>query len=670
MYLRTLSWSVVSSKYTDVPPAIQIFCVDENGRSVYVRFPALSTYIMEFKNDINEEIINVLQPQNIYYSAVNEQAIELRSPSFKQYDSIKDKISAFEKDPQGLLASFWESKNIKPYSWIYVEQYQLLTKKVSKCDVEIKTQEEFVFATEDDYPIITKKLFWDIEVYSPDRNFTDATNLAHEIFMISAVSLINNVIQPYILTTKNTDTFSEAIFQIYATEKELLERFFQLWDKVDRCITYNGDSYDIPYILDRAKLLKVNIGSLGKLLLPSSVIRAQHPSPLGYEWDKTVISTGTEKLDLINYFRRFHPGEENYKLETIGSAYIGEGKSGLEIEDMFKIIESNDSKRMKEVAWYSYQDSVLLYDLWNKLNLEDHIEELCNDIGCTSEELLRLTEKELLTRLFYFVDFGIVTYGKINLDKIDYYKSFELKVYHNIFVYNYDELFDSALSINNSDYDTLLRDRIKYLPTEMKAMAFYSNYVSDDIKMEFQKQMKNIKSIAITKQHLFTLTSHDNLTLINKYDYLFVITQSSTISVQNNVIKRKGLHKICRPKFDYARIAVDDYINDYINNKKVIGRRVTVKDLEKLDINLFIVTDKVKPLSSYKDKSNIKYKLAETVEGDFENTTITTWIRVKYYHTKEGVKLVKPGIEYQLDYQYYVKELNDNYKTLDNVAKR
>lgn len=668
MYLRTLSWSVVSSKNTNILPSIQIFCIDKEGQSVYVRLQALSTYIIEFKEDINEDsVMETLQPSTIAYSAVNDYAMELRSPTFEYYEKLQDKIKAFEKDPQGLLASFWEARQIKPYSWIYIEKYESLTKKVSKCDIEIRTYEEFVFNSDKIYQIMTKKLFWDIEVYSPDRNFTDANNPTHEIFMISAVSIINNVSKAYILTTKNTDTFPEAIFKIFNNEKELLEGFFELWNNVDRCVTYNGDSYDIPYVLDRAKLYKISLPSLGKLLIPSSIIRLSHPSALGYEWDKTIVSPGTEKLDLISYFRRFHPGEENYKLETIGSAYIGEGKSGLEIEDMFKIIESNDSNKMREVSWYSYKDSILLYDLWNKLDLENYIEDLCNDISCTTEELLRLTEKELLTRLFYFVDYGIITYGKIIIEDIKYYKPFDTKVYKDVYVNNYDELFDLALNIGDSEYFTEIRERIKYLPIDMKAMAFYSNYVTDDIRLEFENKIKEIKSIAITKQHIYTHTIIDNLILINKYDYLFVISQSSMIFIKNNIISRKGLHKICRPKFDYARIAVDSYILDYIDNKKVSGRRVKVKDLEKIDKNLFIITDKVKPLSSYKDKNNIKYRIAETVEDN----VITTWIKVKYLHTKEGIKIVKNDtVNYEIDFQYYVKEINDNYKTLDSIVKK
>ena len=208
-----------------------------------------------------------------------------------------------------------------------------ITKKYTNCDIEIKTSEEFVHKFSSDVKISTNKLFWDIEVISPDRNFTDATNPTHEIFMISAISEIDNNVVAYILTTKNTDDFPEATFKKYETEKELIIGFFDLWRKInpDRCMHYNGDSYDMPYILKRAKLLDIKILSLSKLLSPSIVISQLHPSPIGIQRDETIISPGVEKLDLITYLRRFYPGNTNYRLETTGILYLGEGKSGLEI---------------------------------------------------------------------------------------------------------------------------------------------------------------------------------------------------------------------------------------------------------------------------------------------------------------------------------------------------
>jgi len=49
------------------------------------------------------------------------------------------------------------------------------------------------------HAIVVNKLFFDIEVFSPDGSFTDAENPTHEIFMISAIAEINNKVTTYII---------------------------------------------------------------------------------------------------------------------------------------------------------------------------------------------------------------------------------------------------------------------------------------------------------------------------------------------------------------------------------------------------------------------------------------------------------------------------------------
>jgi len=682
MYLRTLSWSSVSSKTNiHIDPIIQIFCKDLNNNSVYVKLKANSTIIIEFENDIIEDdlidIYESYQPISAYASLISNKCIAMRNPKFKNYQNLKKEIIGFEQDPDGLLSSFWKARNITPYQWIYIEKYEYLNKKNTYCDIEIKTSEEFIYNVSNDlqkFPIIsTNKLFFDIEVISPDRNFTDAKILTHEIFMISVITEINNKSKSYILTTKNTNFFSEANFEKYDTEKDLIIGFFDLWREVnpDRCINYNGDSYDMPYILDRAKLHKISIPSLSKLISSSIITTVLHQSPIGIERVKSIISPGTEKLDLVKYFRKFYPGNENYKLETIGKLYLGEGKSGLEIEEMFKIVESNDPEKMKIVSWYSYKDSILLYDLWKKMDIEIKIENICNDIYCTSEELLRLSDKELITRMFHHTDIGTIMLGKINIDNISYLKSFKQGVYKNVYVNKYDELFDIALNMNttNSDYLDIIIDNIKYLPSYMKAIIIYSNYVPLDIRNYFEELINNIRDVIAIDNNFIYTKIHDikNLSLVNVYDYLFVISQSSIIYYKNDIFIRIGLHNITRPKYEYIKMIVDSYLLDYIAGKKVTNRKITIQDLSKIDKNLFVVKTKIKPLSSYKDKRLIKYKISQSL-SDIE---IKTWINVKYVYIINGFKIINDNIDENLvlDYKKYMKDINDLYKTLDMMIK-
>lgn len=681
MYLRTISWSVVSSKNNIyVNPAIQIFCIDVNGSSCYVRLEAVSTVLLEFKDVITEDdlknINDEYQPKDSSLSLTNDYAISLRGVNIN-----KLKYTDYLKDSQGLLSSFWEARNIKPYSWIYIKEYEFLTNKYTIMDIELLTKEEFIYPVEEieKFDFSTRKLFFDIEVISHDRNFTDAKVLSHEIFMISVVSEINNVMSTYILITKNTDTFKEAEFLIYKTEKDMIIGFFDLWREInpDRTINYNGDSYDMPYILKRCKLLKITVPSLSKLLSPSIVMNMKHPSPVGYEWSKTILSPGVEKLDLITYFRRFYPGNVNYRLETTGKLYIDEGKSGLEIEEMFRIIESNDPVQTKKVSWYSYKDSILLYNLWNKLDIENKIEDLCNDIYCTIEELLRLDEEILISRMFYHIDYSTSLIGKMGISDIKFLKPFDIKSYKNLYYYKYDEIFNIALSILNEieqyeEYLDKIIDRIKYLPTYMKAMVIYSNYLPSQIQNNFEELLDGFEDIiAIDGNYIYSSNPNiEELILIGKYDNLFVLTKSSMIQYNDGVFTRIGLHKICRPKYEYMKIAVDSYLLDYINGKKIIGQRTTVKELSKMDKNLFIINTKVKPLYSYKDKNGIKHKMAKELTDN--DVIVTSWISIKYVYSDDEFTIINKDSnidKISLDYKKYSDELNEIYKTLDKIIK-
>jgi hypothetical protein len=183
-----LSWSSVSSKNNiHIEPVIQIFCKDIDNKNVYVRLGALSTILVEFVNNITDddlvEIFHVYRPKYAASSIINS-SISMRGATIDNYEDYDKELSEFEQDPEGLLSSFWKARNIKVYGWIYVEKYEILKRKYTKCDIEIKTSEEFVYPYVNDLKISTNKLFWYIETISPDRNFTDTENINHEILLI------------------------------------------------------------------------------------------------------------------------------------------------------------------------------------------------------------------------------------------------------------------------------------------------------------------------------------------------------------------------------------------------------------------------------------------------------------------------------------------------------
>jgi DNA polymerase elongation subunit (family B) len=107
-------------------------------------------------------------------------------------------------------------------------------------------------------------LFFDIEVSKGDGYSTpwDADNEVTAITLYDNISKDWNVLlldKEHLTKNKKTDKY---IFEAFSTEKDLLNRFFQLYLEIspDILTGWNIDGFDVPYIYHRTKkLLGANV---------------------------------------------------------------------------------------------------------------------------------------------------------------------------------------------------------------------------------------------------------------------------------------------------------------------------------------------------------------------------------------------------------------------------
>ncbi len=130
-------------------------------------------------------------------------------------------------------------------------------------------------------------------------------------------------------------------YYIFDNEKDLLIKFWQIVDKYEKFVTYNGESFDFPYLVIRSGINRVKI--------PFEVKKYGN----------------SNHIDLMNKLSQNHRG---YKLEFICKAFgvknpKAEGVHGGDVSKLYK------AKKYKKIADYVSRDVVAtneVYKIWKE----------------------------------------------------------------------------------------------------------------------------------------------------------------------------------------------------------------------------------------------------------------------------------------------------------------
>ncbi len=143
--------------------------------------------------------------------------------------------------------------------------------------------------------------------------------------------------------------------EVVSSEREMIKRFVQIVREKDPdvLITYNGDNFDLPYLIKRAQ-------KLGLRLFISR--DKEHPEPkIQRMGDRFAVEIkGRIHFDLFPVVRRTI-NLPTYTLEAVYEAVLGKKKTKLEAAEITAIWESEEG--MKELAKYSMEDAKATYEL-------------------------------------------------------------------------------------------------------------------------------------------------------------------------------------------------------------------------------------------------------------------------------------------------------------------
>lgn len=170
-------------------------------------------------------------------------------------------------------------------------------------------------------------------------------------------------------------------YKQFPDEKTMLKHFLKVWRTLDLDIVYgwNTDQYDIPYIVNRLKIL---FGEQG----------AKNLSPWGYIRDVKVNFRGTQiptyemvgitSLDYIDLYRRYMPKGESDSLKWVAQEYLGETKK--EYDGTLAEFYEKDFQGFID---YNIQDVILVEKLDKKFQLADMIVETAFDSRCNFSDV-------------------------------------------------------------------------------------------------------------------------------------------------------------------------------------------------------------------------------------------------------------------------------------------
>lgn len=151
------------------------------------------------------------------------------------------------------------------------------------------------------------------------------------------------------------ELLEEGITAWSGSEKEMLEKFWELAKKYSRFITYNGRGFDVPFLMIRSAILGV---TPSKNLLSNRYLSLQRKEAL--------------HIDLCDQLSFYGASRKKFTLHMWTKAFgiASPKEDGVDGEDVTRLF--NEGK-LEDIARYNVRDikaTAQLYDYWDKyLNL-------------------------------------------------------------------------------------------------------------------------------------------------------------------------------------------------------------------------------------------------------------------------------------------------------------
>lgn len=221
--------------------------------------------------------------------------------------------------------------------------------------------------------------FLDVEVLSPPGKFPYPTNAIYPIITIQVMDSITGVIA--VFTSDVVPQTDDDAHFVCKDEKELIRTFCQYVEYNDPDILgiWNGDQFDLPYLINRSKELGITLRGLTR-----------------YGQAKTEYNQGTGKfsnriggracLDMLDAFKKYNIGRgqrESNGLKSVISDKDLLGDAAFEYDDIGYMLEKIvNEHRFDELIEYCKFDVIALKTIDDTLGLYKFFETIRFVSGC------------------------------------------------------------------------------------------------------------------------------------------------------------------------------------------------------------------------------------------------------------------------------------------------
>ncbi|OIO40621.1 hypothetical protein AUJ61_01530 [Candidatus Pacearchaeota archaeon CG1_02_30_18] len=281
-------------------------------------------------------------------------ALKIYATNYKDLHDLADRMGISEIEKRrgydlGFITSYIMEKSFFPMNWYKISGEILADSnrfggidKILDVDLVIKL-EKIEQSKEENFK--KKALAFDIE--------TDS--LKSENGEILMISLVGEKFKK-VLTWKKKKTKKNYV-EFVKNEKELLEKFVEEVKKYspDFLIGYHSDGFDLPFIKDRAKILKV--------ALPIGIDSSEPKISRGVSTSARI--SGIAHIDLLKFIKTTYAQymqSESMSLKEVSKEFLGDTKKDFNLKH---------SSKIKENEWdlyyeYNMYDSYLTLELFEK----------------------------------------------------------------------------------------------------------------------------------------------------------------------------------------------------------------------------------------------------------------------------------------------------------------
>ncbi|KAF5289112.1 hypothetical protein FQA39_LY15214 [Lamprigera yunnana] len=545
----------IGTSYPNMPipsgpvPVMRMFGVTEHGNSVCCHIHGFLPYFyillpgdiknfncFEFMRQLNQALIGDMKsnPDKITDAVQNVALVQGKSLLEYVGNNDNDFVKITVVLPKLISAAkrllengIYQNRSFSSFeSNVDIElRFMVDTKVLGSCWIELPAGKWFKRLKEEKFPVTSRcqiecDVFWkDFIAHAPENKWAKVAPYKLHSFDIECagrkgifpeanidpVIQIANVVKLYgakdvltrnVFTLNTCAPIGHAEVRCFETEATMLEAWAEFVRELDPDVFtgYNINNFDFPYLIDRAKHLKLNnFGHLGRILNIKSVVKETiSQTKFGKRNFKTVNFEGRVAYDMLVVMKRDFK-LRSYTLNNVSKEILGEQKEDVHYS-IITDLQNGDEQTRRRLAVYCIKDADL------PLRILDHVKSFTNDIemarvtGVPITSLLTKGEqvKVVAQLLRHSREAGYFMPTHQYTPSTDQYEGATViepvRGYYTdpIATLDFSSLYPSIMIAHNLCYSTLLRphmkDKLGLLPDDITNTPSQNMFVKSSIR--------------------------------------------------------------------------------------------------------------------------------------------------------------------------------------------